>query len=90
MVQVIKRGGRKEVFNPSKIKRGIERAAKDAKINSLKIKQLISGVAGPFIEMAKKKKNIKATEIRKSILRRIDRRAKSVSNAWRKFENRKR
>ncbi len=90
MVYVIKRGGKKEVFNPSKIKRGIERAAKDAKINSLKIKQLISEVADPFIEITKKKKNIKATEIRKSILRRIDRRAKSVSNAWRKFENRKR
>ena len=90
MVYVIKRGGKKEVFNPSKIKRGIERAAKDAKINSLKIKQLISEVADPFIEITKKKKSIKATEIRKSILRRIDRRAKSVSNAWRKFEKRKR
>ena len=90
MVQVIKRGGKKEAFNPSKIKRGIEKSAKDAKISSAKIKQLISEVADPFIDLAKKKKSIKSTEIRKSILRRIDRRAKSVSNAWRKFEKRKR
>lgn len=85
---VIKRGGKKQVFLASKIKSSIQKSARDAGISPSKISGLIKEVAEPVISLYKKK-NVKSTALRKSILRRLDRRMKSVSAAWRRYEKNK-
>ena len=86
---VIKRGGKKQSFSGSKIKGAIEKAAKDAGISSLKRNELIKEVAVPVIDLYKGKRAVKAVELRKSILKRLERRAKSVVSAWRRYEKKK-
>ncbi len=86
---VIKRDGKKQVFTAAKIKKAVEKAAKDAGISSLKRNKLIKEVAVPAINLYKGKRAVKSVELRKSILRRLGRKAKSVVSAWRRYESRK-
>jgi len=89
MVNVVKKGGKKQGFSPAKIRHSVEYAAKDAGLKASKIKELIANVAEPVITWVKTKRIVKASAIRKAILGRLDRKAKSVANAWRKFEKKK-
>ena len=91
MTQVIKKGGkRKQVFNAAKIRHSIEIVAKDVNLAQAKIKELIRDVAEPTISFFKTKRTVKATDIRRSLLRRLDRKAKAVSRAWRNYDKKKR
>lgn len=90
MSTVIKRSQVKQKFSPSKIKNSIYMAAKEAGLSMFKIKELEKEVAEPVIKHFRSKKSIRASEIRKSILGRLDRKAKSVSSSWRKYDKRKR
>ncbi|MBU2639112.1 MAG: hypothetical protein KKG75_00205 [Nanoarchaeota archaeon] len=89
MTNVIKKGGKKQAFSPAKLKNSIIKAAKDAKLSMAKANQLVKDVAEPAIALIKKKRVVRVADIRKSILGRLDRKAKSVSNAWRRFEKQK-
>lgn len=86
---VIKRGGKKQVFSGGKIKSAIEKAAKDAGISSLRRNELVKEVAVPVIDLYKGKRAVKAVELRRSILKRLQSRAKSVVSAWQKYEKKK-
>ena len=86
---VIKRGGKRQAFSPSKIKNSILGAAKEAKLNSAKAKELVKEVGDSVINFYKDKRTVKVSAIRKSILGRLNRRAKSVSRAWRAYEARR-
>jgi len=89
MVQVIKRGGRKQMFMPSKIKNSIMKAARAARISPAKTKDLVKDVGESVIDLYKRKKLVKTVDLRKSILGRLSRRVKSVASAWKKTEKRK-
>ena len=89
--KVLKKGNkRKQRFMPIKIRRSIEKAAKDAKVPAKKIEQLVLDVAEPVIALARKKNVVKTTDLRRSILGRLDRRIKKVSKSWKKFDQKKR
>ncbi len=88
MANVIKKGGKRQAFNATKIKRAVERALKEAKVPAAKARELMHDVADAVIAMYKNKA-VRTSALRKSILRRLDRRAKSVSAVWRRFERRK-
>ena len=85
---VIKRGGKTQKFSPGKIKKAIEKTAKDAGLSSAKRKELLKEVALPIIKLYKNKR-VKSTQIRSSILRRLSTRTKSAVAAWRRYEKRK-
>jgi len=89
MTTVIKKGGKRQAFSSAKIRKGVMLAAKEAKLSSSKVKVLIKEVAEPVIALAKKKRVVRASSLRKSILGRLDRRAKVVSRAWRNFDKKK-
>ena len=90
MTQVIKRGGKKrEAFSPSKIKNAITKSAKEAGFSSKKIEGIVKEVGNGVIGFFGKKKVVKAVDIRKSILGRLQRKAKAVAVQWKKFEKRK-
>ncbi|MBU1203739.1 MAG: hypothetical protein KKG60_01580 [Nanoarchaeota archaeon] len=90
MTYVLKKGGKKQAFSGAKIRSSVEKAAKDAKVPAMKRKILIREVAEPVIRLFKKKRSIKATVLRKSILGRLDRKLKKVSTCWRRYEKKKR
>jgi len=90
MTQVIKRGGkRRQIFSPSKIKKSIKGAAREAGFSASKAERVVNEVGDGVINFFKKKRVVKSVDIRKSILRRLNRRAKAVAAKWRKFEKRK-
>lgn len=89
MGQVIKRSGKKQAFSSAKIRRAIDRAAREAGLSGGKRHELAQ-VAKHIIEKYMKRKLIKATEIRKSILRILDRRARGAAQAWRRFDRKRR
>ena len=89
MVEVIKKSGKKQAFSPGKIRRSIEKAAKDAKLAPSKIKQFVKEIANPVIAFAKKKRTIKATALRKAVLGRLERKARKVASAWRRFDRKR-
>lgn len=85
---VIKRNGKRQKFSPGKIKHAIEKSAKEAGLSSARRKELLKEVAEPIIKLYKNKR-VKSTILRKSILRRLERRSKSVVSAWRRHEKKK-
>jgi transcriptional regulator NrdR family protein len=89
MTKVVKKDGKKEAFSPAKIRKSVESAAKDAGLTSVKAKKLIVEVAEPVIALCKRKNLVKVADLRRSILGRLDKRAKRVSAAWRRYDKRK-
>lgn len=71
---------------PAKIRRSVEKAAREAGLTPTKIGDLMQDVAEPVIEVYGKKRSVKAVDLRRSILGRLDRKAKKVSAAWRRFD----
>lgn len=90
MTTVIKKRGKRQAFAPNKIRLAVARAAKEAGLSSAKIRVLVKEVAEPVISFYRKKKLIKAVDIRRALLGRLDRRAKAVSLSWRRYQNRNR
>ncbi len=90
MTAVIKRGGRKQAFVATKIRSSVRKAAKEARLSPKKVEALVKEVAEPTISFFKKKRNVKSTDIRRSVLRRLTRRSRAVSAAWRRNEKKKR
>jgi transcriptional repressor NrdR len=89
MTKVVKRGGKQQSFMPVKIRKSVERAAKDARLAPKRIKELVEEVAEPVIALARQKRVIKAVQLRKSLLGRLERRVKSAARAWRVYERKK-
>lgn len=90
MTQVIKRGGkRRQAFSPSKIKKALKGAAKEAGFSPSKTEKLVNEVGNGVINFARRKRVIKSIDIRKSILRRLSTRAKAVARTWKSFEKKK-
>lgn len=83
---VLKRNGSRQAFNAGKLKRAVERAAKDAKLGMAKRKELLKEVVDPLANLVKKKRLVRASALRKALLGRLERRAKSAAAAWRSFD----
>ena len=88
MANVIKRGGSRERFSPSKIKKSIKSAARDAKV-SAKTKRELEGIAKEVIAKFRNRKLIKTAEIKRAILSKLNKKAKSVASAWKRHEKKK-
>ena len=84
---VIKKGGkRKEIFNADKIIKSVANAAKDAKLAPAKF---LKEIAEPTIKYFQKKKIVKTSDIKKSILRKLAKKSKAVLRAWKMYEKKK-
>jgi transcriptional regulator NrdR family protein len=90
MTNVIKRGGRKQKFSPSKIKNSMDKALKDAKVPKAKRTRIIKEVAGAVIALFKKRKLVKTTEIRRAVVSKLGRKSKAAVAAWKRNEKKKR
>jgi transcriptional regulator NrdR family protein len=90
MTTVVKRGGKKQKFSPSKIKKAVMGAAREAKVPTSKRAKLVREVTGPVINACKKKKTVKATAIRTLILSRLRKKSKGAAAAWVKYDRKHR
>lgn len=87
---VIKKSGKRQAFSVAKLKRAVEKAAKDAKLRGSKAKTLAKEVVDPLVKALKRKKTVRASALRKAVLGRIERRAKAVATAWKRFDRKRR
>ena len=84
---VIKKGGkRKEIFNSDKIIESVKKAAKDANLAPAKF---LKEIAEPTIKYFQKKKIVKTSDIKKSILKKLAKKSKAVLMAWKMYEKKK-
>ncbi len=87
MVEVIKRSGKRQSFHVAKVKQSVAAAAKDAKLSAAKTKMLAEEVAVSVQKSLAGKKVIRAVDLRRKILSRLDRFARRVAQAWRDYDS---
>jgi transcriptional repressor NrdR len=87
--QVIKRDGSKQPFDPEKIKRAIEGAAREAGVPDDKVLQVATEVSNVVMERTGAQEEIATSELKSIILEELDRVEPSVSAAWRTYESSK-
>jgi transcriptional regulator NrdR family protein len=88
MTMVVKRNGKKEKFEESKIRMSIEAAAREANLPEEKVKRLVEDFSKNIIQYAQKEKEIRSATIRENILDKLDHTAPEVSRAWRDHDRR--
>ena len=86
MATIIKKSGKKEKFIPAKVKKSVEKASKEAKITPVKIREISKEITDSISNLVKRKKIMRASELRKAVLGRLERRAKKAAAAWRKYD----
>jgi transcriptional regulator NrdR family protein len=90
MTKVIKRGGKTQKFNPSKIKKSVMAALRDAKVPKPKRAKIVREVAGPVIKACRKRKSVKASAIRSLVVPKLRKKCKEAAAAWLKYERKHR
>lgn len=84
--EVVKRDGSREPFDPTKIMKSIELAAREAGLDDGKIQALVKEVGGSAIQFAGTKEVISTSALKYKIMSDLDKRESSVSAAWRRFD----
>jgi len=85
-MEVIKKDGTKEPFDPEKIKRSIAGAAQQADIPEERKEEVVFQVAGTVIPMLEGKEEMDASDIKQAVLSELDRVEPAVASAWRKYD----
>lgn len=90
MTDVIKRDGRRERFDPEKLKDSIVSAAREAGVMSRRgVEDLIENVSASAIAFSRGKKEVEAKTLREMILNDLDKLEKKIADAWREFDRTK-
>ncbi len=87
--QVIKRGGRCEPFRAEKLKKSIRGACRDVHMSSVRMKKVVTKVAGPVLRFAAKLKVVKVAVLRKKVLAGLRKAEPAVAKAWLRYEKRR-
>ena len=90
MGAVIKRSGRRQAFSAAKVRRSVQRAAREARISTARTRELMRDVSDAVVKRYKGRKTVKTTDLRRAILGRLDRRVKYVSAVWRRYDRKRR
>lgn len=88
--QVIKRGGKKEVFRAAKLKGSIRDAAKDAHLSAARAKVVVAKIFQAAMKFAAKRKVIGTAVLRKKVLSELGKVEPAAARAWRKYDQRRR
>ncbi len=84
--QVQKRKGYKEEFQVEKLKRSIEKAAKEAGFPENKVFQVVEEISSYVLESVKDLESVDTQSIRDLILNKLDETYPEVAEAWRKYD----
>lgn len=83
---VIKSNGQKEVFKAEKIKSSIEKAVISAGHDLNAKKGIVNQVVKETVDDVREKAEVASSDLKKEILDKLDELDASVSDAWRKFD----
>lgn len=86
--EVIKRGGKKEVFRAEKIKRSIKAACKDVHLPATRVKRAVAKVSHAVLKFCAKRKTVATATLKKKILSQLDKVEPVAAKAWIKYEAR--
>ncbi len=89
MTKVIKRGGKVQDFSPSKLKRAIAAAIREAKVPSSMRAKMVREVVSSVSKACRKRKTIKASAIAKLVVTKLRVRSKEAAAKWVKYERRR-
>lgn len=89
-MRVIKRNQRREAFSRRKLERAIEHAAREARVSRMERRTLAREVARDVQDSLRRRQSVTSVELRRRVLGRLGRRARSVATAWRRYERRRR
>lgn len=84
-MEVIKRDGRREIFNEGKVRRSIEGAGRDAHLSDERIKEITSQIIPGVLRLAADKEEITTAELKKFILNQLDEIEPAAAEAWRAY-----
>lgn len=90
MTSVIKRNKRRQKYSMAKLERAIQKAAREGKVKAAKGKQVAREIATGITKAVKRRRSVKATELRRRVLRRLESRSRAAVVAWRRFDRRRR
>jgi len=86
MIEVIKKDGIKEPFDPEKIRKSITGAAQPTDIPEERKNEVVEQVTATVVSALEGREEIKASEIKEAILSELDKVEPGVANAWREYE----
>jgi transcriptional regulator NrdR family protein len=86
LADVIKRSGKKEMFNPDKMINSIKKAVIDAGMLVEEKKEMIQQVAQKVVKQVEEKGEIATHALRDNILSSLDEADPTVAQAWRRFD----
>jgi transcriptional repressor NrdR len=86
LVEVVKRNGTKEIFDGTKIKRSIEKAAIDAGYTLEEVKTITKEITEEITEEAKKNGKINTEAVKDSIFNKFKKTDSSIVKSWNKFD----
>ncbi len=87
--EVIKKDGRKEPFDPEKIKSSITAAANLTDLSEERKNEVVEQVATAAIQMAEGREEISTSELKQKILSDLDGIEPTISEVWKKHEEEK-
>ncbi len=85
MTIVLKRDGASEDFSRDKIRRGIESAARRAKIDQKRSREISDRVARSVEDHFNDREEVRSSDIRSRIVSELDRESKSLAKEFRSF-----
>lgn len=85
-MNVIKRRGSRETYDPSKIRASLEKAAIDAGYSPEEKREIIEKVYQTVTEKIKGEEEIKTDTIRMCLLTELDKCEPYIARSWRRFE----
>lgn len=83
MTAVVKRNGRRQTFNPGKLRRSIDVAAREAGLADARREGLVVLVGKQVISSCKGQKAVRASDLRETILAILDLAEPRVARSWR-------
>jgi len=86
MVNVIKRGGKKQKFSAEKLRNSVRKAVIDAGFKVAGKKKLIDEVSKETIDWIKEEGEVRTEDITDCILSQLDEESPKVAKSWRKFD----
>ena len=86
IMNVIKRRGSREAYDPSKIRASLEKAAIDAGYSPEEKREIIEKVYQTVTEKIKGEEDIKTDTIRMCLLTELDKCEPYIARSWRRFE----
>jgi transcriptional regulator NrdR family protein len=86
LIEVVKKDGKKELFDENKIVRSIKKAAIDADYNLEKIENVNTNIINDIKEVANKNNEISTESIKTIIFNKLDETESSIVESWKNFD----